>query len=1417
MKSYRIGWDIGSTTAKMVVLDAGNGDLVLGLYQRHQTRVRECLDDFLRQLEGRLGDIRFSACMTGSVGMGMAESLSLPFIQEVVAASCYLRSHHPDVSTLIDIGGEDAKMIFLHQGRPTDLRMNGNCAGGTGAFIDQMAVLLNVSPAELGALAEQSTRLYPIASRCGVFCKTDIQNLIARNVPAEDIAASILHAVSVQTIITLAHGHTIEAPILLCGGPLTFIPALRRAFADYLHLPEEAFLLPEKAHLIPAWGAALSAGSATLTLSSLRALLQQAAPTGGGAAASSQPAPLFTHQEDYDRWKQRLAAHKIRRAPLIPGMTQAVLGIDSGSTTTKIVLLNREGKLLCSHYRDNNGNPVQAVRDGLEDILEQCRAHDTTLQIVASCSTGYGEELIRAAFRLDSGIVETMAHYMAAKHISDQVSFILDIGGQDMKAIFVKDGVIHRLEVNEACSSGCGSFISTFARTLNCTVDAFAQAACLAPAPCDLGTRCTVFMNSRVKQVLREGASLDNIAAGLSYSVIRNCLYKVLRLKDTASLGGHIIVQGGAMRNDSIVRCLELLTGKQVYRSDCPELGGALGCALYALRLAKESPTLLQDMLAGAEYRTGQLLCHGCENQCSVTRYRFQNKNSYFSGNRCEKIFNNQGLREERGPNAYERKRALLFERQADLPAPLLTVGLPRCLNMYEECPFWHTLFTACNIRVHLSSPSSFARYEQSAGKVMSDNICFPAKLVHSHIDELLRQQVDRIFMPFVLHEKSDKQMQNSYNCPIVSGYSQVIRSVQAGDIPIDTPAISFRDAAALRRQCREYLLPLGVNPRTFRTAFTQAWEAQEAFEQELTHHNEQLLAQARQKGQLSILLAGRPYHADPLIQHKVSEMIASLGVCVLTDDIVRGKDVPLPPGVHYLSQWAFSNRVLKAARWASLQENDVQYVQLTSFGCGPDAFVTDENQALLSRRGKNLTLLKIDDVQNIGSLKLRIRSLVESLRIGAAGRPEESDLARASHSSDTANLRKKKILVPFFTPFLSPLMSALLARAGYEAETLPMSDSRSAAWGLQFANNEVCYPATLIVGDIVKALRSGRYDPEQTCVAITQTGGQCRASNYLTLIQKALQENGFHRTPVLSVSFGHELRGGAPALPLNWLKLLPLALSAILYSDAIARFYHAAVIRENHPGAADALREKYLEKGRALLRHESPGTLYPALAQAAADFNAICRRESRPRVGLVGEIFLKFHPFAQKHVTDWLISQRIEVVYPALIDFFLQSFVNQQENKKSHLRKNLLPNFLLQWIYRNVRRQIDKANAAASAFDYFIPFDDIFEKAARAQEAISLHVQFGEGWLIAGEMSTLASQGIHHIISLQPFGCIANHIASRGIENRIRALYPGTNILSLDFDSSVSEVNIINRLLLFIHDMAEPTESAADPNQAAS
>ena len=1011
---YSIGLDVGSTTAKIAVMD-GEGKLVYSKYERHNARVSELVSRYFDEIQQLVGaDAQVSLCVTGSVGMATAEQLGAEFVQEVVAASIYAKNAHPEAKALIDIGGEDAKVIFFHGGK-MELRMNGNCAGGTGAFIDQMSVLMGVDNQKMSQLAMQATHVYPMAARCGVFAKTDIQNLMARNLPEADIAASIFHSIAVQTVVTLSHGINFEAPILLCGGPLTFLPALRKAFCDYMHLSPADFIVSENSNLVPALGCAYRAKNLAekkphtethanfannadglaphkvlknpnmgdnyadfVSLATLRSRLN----VETNNEWHSSLLPLFKNEEEHQQWIKSKEKFSADTKPLAKGKQRIVIGIDSGSTTTKIVALRINQKvsaqdinvseqdinnsnaqpagsnkywegrfatcpissnthlstndtdIVFTNYRLNLGNPIKAVADGLNALKQEAALRGAELEIVGSCSTGYGEELIKAAFGLDSGIIETMAHERAAASLMPDVSFILDIGGQDMKAIFVEKGAVVRMELNEACSSGCGTFIQTFANNMGYSVQDFAKLACQSKAPCDLGTRCTVFMNSKVKQVLREGASVADISAGISYSVIKNCLYKVLKLHGNENLGGKIVVQGGTMRNDAVVRAFELLTHTEVARSNMPELMGAYGCALHALAQAEHtdntnqtdftkqtnhtdlgntvkrgtaSSRSIDDLLSLAHYDTKQLQCKGCENHCYVSRYTFANGNKYYSGNKCERVFNNKGNGDEKGMNIYAFKYQLLFDRPTqgaylangevrgenlDTPKHGIKVGIPRILNMYEEYPFWNALLREAGFDIILSSESTFSKYEGALNTVMSDNICFPAKLAHSHLKELNEnQEVDRILMPYVVYEHNDdpEHSLNSFNCPVVSGYSDVIKSVLDLKKPLDAPVINFANKKALEHQIIDYLKGLGVSKKQAKQALAKAIEAQKEYAETQKARNIEILVSS--PAPLTILLAGRPYHTDPLIQHKLSEMIANLGVNVISDDIVRSTE----------------------------------------------------------------------------------------------------------------------------------------------------------------------------------------------------------------------------------------------------------------------------------------------------------------------------------------------------------------------------------------------------------------------------------------------------------------------------------------------------------------------------------------------
>lgn len=1403
--TINLGIDIGSTTLKVVILDT-NKQILYSDYRRHNMNIREAIVAAIDPISQQFPQSTLRVAVTGSVGMSYAECWNVPFVQEVIAAATVIKQQFPQTKTLIDIGGEDSKMIFFEEGRVPDIRMNGNCAGGTGAFIDQTASLLNVTPTELNALASQATTTYPIASRCGVFSKTDIQNLLARNARKEDVALSVFHAVTLQVIGTLSRGVDAAAPVFFCGGPFAFLPILKETFLKKLGLSEEDCLPVPDARIVPALGTALRAMhlcTQPLTMADFKHAITHNAISVESTLLHRLP-PLFQDNTDFYQWKTQKQNYYVPRISFEQLQSNEVfLGIDSGSTTTKFVVLDKLGNLLFSDYRPNNGNGFEAFRQALQKFQDACQEHNFTPQIVNSAVTGYGENLLKAGYGLHHGIVETMAHYLGAKKVSPDVSFILDIGGQDMKAIFVENQTIQRLEINEACSSGCGSFIETFAKMLGYSIADFAQLACTAPHPYDLGTRCTVFMNSKVKQAMREGATPADISAGFAYAVIKNCLFKVLKLRQTKELGDHLVVQGGTFKNLAVVRALELLTGKEVRFSDIPELMGAYGCALFAKEQPVNNTLTLNELLSIKQFQTEPQTCSGCHNHCSVIQYTFSNGNPYYTGNNCEKIFSNTSEGRAKGKNQHHERLKLLYHRTPlSAQEAKLTIGIPRSLGNFELYPFWHALFKACGIATVLSNPSTIPLYEKGLHTVMSENICFPAKLMHGHIYDLAARKVDRIFYPFVVMEsKADYEVQNSYNCPVVAGYSDVLKSAintqEYFGIPFDAPVISFNDDTFLQKSCLDYLTTLGIDKITAQLAITFAKKTQQEYLYEQHRRAKEIVQEARNAHRMVIVLAGRPYHSDPLIQHKISDVLADMGIDVVTEFVADKNDVSVYQELMAVTQWTYPNRIFKAAHYVAQSHDNIYFMMLTSFGCGPDAFIIDEVHDILHRKGKSLTLLKVDDINNIGSLRLRVRSMVESLQFS-----QKRVVNKPFISTPPFQLpdKRRTIIAPYFANGYSEFIPTIFQMAGYNLVTLPLGDKACVDLGLQYANNEVCYPATIIVGSILKALRSGQYNLNDIAVIISQTGGQCRATNYIMLIKKALIEAGFSHIPVLSLALGNTLANEQPGFVFNAKELALPALFTLFYADCLSRIYYAARPREKNRGIAKDLHQKYIELGLPLIKQKKYRGLRQLLHSAAKEFAAnVDTSKKLPKIGVVGEIFIKYNTFGHLNILDFLADQGVEVVAPSMYNFFMNSFVNQHINKKHHIKPVAFPLFFTDAVYHLIARFAKKFDQACQPFPYYRPFPNMFHEAHLASRVINMAANFGEGWLIPAEVSSLAESGVKNILCLQPFACISNHIIAKGIEKKIRQIYPELNMLFIDFDGGTSEANVLNRLHFMI------------------
>lgn len=1413
MKPIRLGIDVGSTTVKLVAIDE-HRKILFKSYRRHFTRLVETIVETIHDLPQELKGVKMNICLTGSGAMGIADKLQMQFVQEVVAVTRSLQTFYPEARTLIDIGGEDAKLVLVKKGKTPDIRMNGNCAGGTGAFIDQMAGLLNINIDDMDVLAQKSQNIYPIASRCGVFAKTDVQNLLARKIDKEDIAASIFHAVALQTVNALARGCDILPQVVFCGGPLTYIKSLRDAFIRLLKLQQEDYAAPENAQLFTAMGAALMAKHENELYTDAELEKRLGDYTRMDIKSNDALPALFTEQLSLSKWDAERHIMKMPERALVEGEDlQVYIGIDSGSTTTKVIVTDEQARLLFTYYSGNQGNPLQTAIDGLKQFERQAKDKKCTLTVLGSAVTGYGEDLLHSAFNTDHGIVETIAHYIAAQSIDKDVSFILDIGGQDMKAIFAQNGTVTDIEINEACSSGCGSFLESFAKTLGYTAQQFADMACESTAPCDLGSRCTVFMNSKVRQALKEGATTQDLSAGLAYSVVKNCLYKVLKLQDLKSIGGNIVVQGGTFKNRAVFRALEMLSGKKISSSNRPELMGAYGAALYAKSKHAEGVASsfigFDNLQTASNYETKTAHCNGCTNQCSITVFKFPNGKRCYSGNKCEKIFTNNPKRLSRGENIFEFKRERLFRIENNPLHPRLRIGIPRALTIFENFPFWQKLFTSCNIEVVLSHESTASLYEKGAGSIMSDNICYPAKLAHGHVIDLAEQGVDRIFYPFILFERNEfKHSHNCFNCPIVTAYSEVLNNINS-DVPLDAPAFNLSDEKLTYRACVDYLATLGVDKKTATEAVAQAIEAQKLYKKEVFDRNLMIYNSAMRKREPVIVLAGHPYQADPLVHQKISDILSDLGVSVVNEEIAAETDSDAFTREYYtISQWAYPNRVLQAAAWVAKRSQNVYMVQMNSFGCGPDAIIIDEVRDVLRRNNKSHTLIRIDEIASTGSIKLRLRSLVESIRLGGniQGSVGELEKTPAYQIED----RKKTILAPWFGDFYSPFIPMIGAKMGYKIQNLPKPSRKTLEVALKAVNNEVCYPALCVTGDLISAVESGNYDLNNIVLGISQTSGQCRATNYIALIKRALINAGYRNIPVVAFSVSAGTINEQPGLDFDYKKVIFTVLHAMCFADALSRLYYATVSREIHKGDSDHLKEEYLDRAVKLLEQNKRKELMQLLREAVQDFNNVEVGPQPQVIGIIGEIYVKYNSFGNYGIVDWLISQGIEVSIPPITNFFTQGFVNSEAKRL----QNILPgkhslNIISKVAEKVIAAYSKKYEKPLKQFLRYRPVESVREEAKLAAESVNLLNQYGEGWLIPGEIAGFARQGINNVVCIQPFGCIANHVIGKGIEKKMKKRYPDINLLFLDFDYGTTQVNVLNRLHFMLMDNEKVTDEA--------
>lgn len=1403
----RAGIDIGSTTVKLVLLDAG-GNLVFQDYRWHFSDVRQTVLGLLQNAQERLGDLPLRPVMSGSGGLALSRLLDISFEQEVIAGSKAVKNFAPQTDVAIELGGEDAKITYFDK-YGVDQRMNNSCAGGTGAFIDQMATLLETDAGGLNKLAEQHTTIYPIASRCGVFAKTDIQPLINEGASREDIAASILQAIVNQTISGLACGKPIRGKVAFLGGPLNFLSTLRALFIRTLKLSPEEVIFPENAKLFVAIGAALLAqdNGAPVWLSALIRRIQES-PAHTLSEVSLLP-PLFAGVEELEKFRARHAGHAVRRAKLENCAGPVFLGIDSGSTTTKAALIGEGGELLYSFYSSNKGNPVAVVLELITEIYAQL---PPAARISGVTATGYGEQLIRAAFRADHGEVETVAHYKASESVLPGVEFILDIGGQDMKCLHIRKGAIHSISLNEACSAGCGSFIETFARSLQLEVAEFAQMALDAAHPVDLGTRCTVFMNSKVKQAQKEGATVADISAGLSYAVIRNALYKVIRLRRIDDLPEKIIVQGGTFYNEAVLRAFERLTGREVVRMDIAGLMGAYGAALIAReRFTPESRSsfIRREELPAFEVKKEPDNCRMCGNRCRIIINTFNDGRRFISGNRCEKGSQSVESRPSL-PNLYTYKLKRVFD-YAPLPRGCAlrgSVGIPRVLNQFDNYPFWHIFFSKLGFEVILSPASGNALYKLGMDSIPSESACYPAKLVHGHIEALLAAGVKRIFFPSVTYESQGFQSSNNhYNCPVVACYSEVIRcnmdKIRAGDIKFHNPFLNLADLKSMLKVLYNEFRGEGISRREIASALDAAWKELCKVREDIRKKGEETLEYLKSSGRMGVVLAGRPYHIDPGVNHGIDKIIEEAGMVVFTEDSVAHLGAArITERLRVVDQWSYHSRLYAAAALAAVTPN-LDLVQLTSFGCGLDAITVDQVDEILQAGNKIYTLIKIDEGDNLGAARIRIRSLKAALD-ERAGR----DQADAAEPGPVPSPRKAPFLehmrenYTILAPQMSPMHFSLLQPAfqseGYNVVILDAPGKTALEHGLKYVHNDACYPCIMVTGQLIEAVLSGRYDLNRTALIISQTGGQCRATNYIALIRKALQDIGCDHIPVISLNAsGLE---GNPGFRYSF-RLLKKAIQSILYGDLLMRCLHRVRPYEVEKGAADALYRKWDAVCRASLTGKSGMAEFRGLVSAIVnDFETLPISDGprKPRVGVVGEILVKFHPEANNRLVENIEAEGGEAVVPDLLDFFLYCTYGTLYDH-SHYGLKLKPTLafhtattLIEWMRDSLRKSLLKSKRFGQPVH-------ISKLAKLASSLVSLGNQSGEGWLLAGEMMELLESGANNIVCVQPFACLPNHITGRGMLKALKERYPAANITAIDYDPGVSEVNQINRLKLMM------------------
>ena len=1425
----RVGIDVGSTTTKIVVVDEADR-VIWRSYRRHHARQGQSVCDMLAELDGCFPGTRMRLAITGSGAKDIAQFLGVPFIQEVVANALAIRKLYPQVRTAIELGGQDAKIVFLHEDPAThepqvsDMRMNGSCAGGTGAFIDEIARLLEVSVENFDECAARGTTCYDISGRCGVFAKTDIQPLINQGASREDLALSTFHALAKQTIGGLAQGLDIVAPVIFEGGPLTFNRTLVDVFSERLNLREEEAVIPEHPETIVAFGASLAIGELfndvpTVELADASRRLVHMRQTNVACGK-----PFFTDDNERRAFEARMRQMDGPPARLpdpLDGPCDAYLGIDSGSTTTKLVLLSRWGRLLYSFYANNEGRPLEVARDALRGAYKAFDEAGVELNIRGLGTTGYGEELVACAFGADAHAVETVAHALATTRSVPDATFLLDIGGQDMKALWLEDGIISNVVVNEACSSGCGSFLESFAAGLGYDVSAIEDAAFSSRAPSELGSRCTVFMNSGIIGAQRSGAQPADIMAGLCRSIVSNVFTKVVRITRPEALGRRVVVQGGTFLNGAVVRAFEEYLGLEVERAPYPGLMGAIGAAYLAQEAMGATPGA-QTRFVGREgvrtfayTREANAECPHCANHCKRTIVTFPSGERHVTGNRCERGGASSETRDAATPSRdLFALRERLLRKAYTVSEPRQqrneVVGIPMVLEFWDTLPFWTTLLAAIGVAVRVSRPSTRRKFEEGLHSVTSDTICFPAKLVHGHVHELARSGVSSILMPTITTVPSDNAASTSqWMCAVVKGYPLVMRNADDPErnfgVPLDAPLFHWYQTIDRDEQLAGWLKErFGVEEDEARAAIAQADAAQEAFRAALLAAGAKALEEARARGEKAVVLAGRPYHNDDLVNHGVPRMFARRGFFVLPADALPGiSEVDLSNSrIDIVNN--YHARVLGSAVIAA-HTPCLEMAQLVSFGCGHDAYLTDEAARIMAElSNKTPLVLKVDESDATGPLQMRVRSFVETLRRrDAANAPEvmQTELSDPYKVKFTRAERKTyTVLAPNTSHGFCRVMSAIFSRDGIRVVPIDLGRERAIELGKRYVHNDICFPAQINVGEVLAALESGRYDLDRVAVITGKYVGDCRLTHYAALLRKALDDAGYAQVPVLTNDDvdAHNMHPGYRMSPRALLEaglVLPML-------DALEQLLRRMRPYELAQGSADAAFELAMNQLIAGIGKHGVAGARSGFKRAIDTMRGVrCDlSQRRPRVLIVGEYLLNFHPGANRDIERYLEANGLEVIEAHMYDVLQKTyFYRYAQVKEFHVHLPLKDRLLYAAVDRVCRIAHAQCDAIASAHPlYEAPLS--LEELVKPSDPLMHHTfDAGEGVLIPAEIIHHAEHGCKAFVILQPFGCLPNHVCGRGMAKRLKELYPDVQILPLDYDPDMSQANIENRLQMLV------------------